>query len=112
MKAIKDCEWEISIRKVEGHVYEWCAISCCWGESGVFRFLGMEEFGDETACRRNWRKFAKLNGIKKWRFEMKWTPSAFESDTIKLNIFDIFKLLVGMKIRDSACEISLWRFPK
>jgi len=39
---------------------------------------------------------------------MIWKPSAFRYDTIKLNFWDIIKLLFGFTIGDGACKIKLW----
>lgn len=42
---------------------------------------------------------------------MKWKPSVFESDKVKLNLWDVFKLLLGLVVQDSACKVGLWRWP-
>lgn len=43
---------------------------------------------------------------------MKWISFAFYPDIVKLNIVDIFKLLLGKRLKDSGCEVVLWKIPK
>ena len=42
---------------------------------------------------------------------MKWRPSAFQSDRVKLSLWDIFKLILGFEVKDEACKVGLWRWP-
>lgn len=38
---------------------------------------------------------------------MEWKSNAFTSDIVELTFIDILKLLIGYKLRDSACEVVL-----
>ena len=43
---------------------------------------------------------------------MKWKPSAHKSDRVRLNLWDILRLLFGLVVQDSACKVGLWRWPR
>ena len=68
MKAIKDCEWEVSLNISIG----------CWfwsakvndSKTGVFciDFESRKGYSRKEQVKRNWEKFAKLNKIKRWRY--------------------------------------------
>jgi len=42
---------------------------------------------------------------------MKWKPSAFCEDTVKLTFKDILSLLLGKQVKDGPCVISLYKMP-
>ena len=43
---------------------------------------------------------------------MKWIPSAFSSDRIRVTALDLLKLIIGLPIRDSSVIIQAYRMPK
>ncbi len=61
MKPIKDCEWRVQI-----YGFSWDAYS--FNKSGVDELASKDNFASEGFVKRNWECFAKLNGIKKWRY--------------------------------------------
>ena len=68
MKTIKDCKW--TVRIVEG-------MNCYWWEAATNSLLSDDFSGVIRGCAyqyekvvlRSWEKFAKLNDIKKWKYE-------------------------------------------
>jgi len=64
MKAIKDCEWVVSIYSNHPAKFKW--IATCFDYCGIFN-LEETDF-DKTNLRSisDWRRFAKLNKIKHW----------------------------------------------
>ena len=43
---------------------------------------------------------------------MKWIPSAFHHDTVKLTWKDLFLLALGKSVEDSACIVSRHQLDK
>ena len=67
MKAIKDCEWEVKI--YEGRYFKWGATSKKNNFGLLWQFhCGTEYLTSEQSAKHNWERFAKLNGIKKWKY--------------------------------------------
>ena len=70
MKAIKDCEWGIWIQEdstPEKKGFWWVAEAI--EDTGLYTHLVMENyFKLKSSVKRNWGRFAKINGIKKWRY--------------------------------------------
>ena len=66
MKAIKDCEWEVSIIPLDLN-YRWqaCTHDTVGFLSSTFDYRWLSS---KQSAKRNWEKFAKLNGIKKWKY--------------------------------------------
>jgi hypothetical protein len=69
MKAIKDCKWYIEIADFldgSGHCY-WVAGTDDNTSSDLDTLTGYD-FKTLQGCKRNWERFAKINGIKKWKY--------------------------------------------
>ncbi len=68
MKAIKDCEWRVGIKgdKIVG--IDWRADTNDF--TGIINFFQSRQYHykSKKSTKRNWEKFAKLNGIKKWQY--------------------------------------------
>jgi hypothetical protein len=69
MKAIKDCEWKVSICNsnylgIKG--YFW------WANSkeitGIYGHQESIIVKSKKEAKHNWEKFAKINKIKKWKY--------------------------------------------
>ncbi len=72
MKAIKDYKWEIHIHLCEMRTEP--TLREFWEWTTMFNLCGLKDvsskkyFSSEKVAEENWEKFAKLNGIKKWRY--------------------------------------------
>ena len=65
MKAIKDYKWKVEIIKSISFIpkeYYWKALNY------HHSFIGGRYYKSEKSAKRNWEKFAKINGIKHWRY--------------------------------------------
>jgi hypothetical protein len=40
---------------------------------------------------------------------MKWTPSLFGLDEVRLSLWDVAKLLIGRRVSDGGCVVSIGR---
>lgn len=75
MKAIKDLDWLVEVRKGRDFTrddliyvsYDWCANNPS-KEVGCFCFKSKEEFYTAEEARTSWIMFASLNEIKDWRY--------------------------------------------
>ena len=70
MKAIKDCEWKVRIIDSSGYSknngYFWEADS---KTNPLLYDLVMPGYAaSDRSARRNWLRFAKVNGIKRFKF--------------------------------------------
>lgn len=66
MKALKDLEWKVHIIGVAQH---WWVAESTKQAGLVSDSLVMDNFMYTiSGVKRNWQRFAKLNGIKKWKF--------------------------------------------
>lgn len=63
MKAIKDYKWVVYFRLKIGGCYGWEAYT----KNAYQPNISSQPFGTLAGCERNWKRFAKLNGIKKWK---------------------------------------------
>jgi len=63
MKAIKDCECKVRIfHHPHFDDYTWAF------EGNGISVWATNSFRTESGCKRNWERFAKINGIKKWKY--------------------------------------------
>jgi hypothetical protein len=69
MKALKDCEWNVTIEKFFNSKYYWSA-ETSEKDSGIDcgSFPSMD-YKSKTAAKKAWEKFAKLNGITNYKIE-------------------------------------------
>ncbi len=77
MKAIKDCEWEVKLEKTislgtkHKFIYLWKA-EVAWdglssSPTGILD-ISSEGWMPLRESKKEWECFAKLNGIKKWKY--------------------------------------------
>lgn len=69
MKAIKDARWFVIICKSTLDSYWWVARTSDNIYDGKTETFGPHKtWKIKYSAQRNWKKFAKLNGIKKWEY--------------------------------------------
>jgi len=64
MKALKDCNWNVEIMGANRMCW-FCAETT--GEVGIDNLFVGRNSKSRSSAIRQWRKFAKLNGIKKYK---------------------------------------------
>jgi hypothetical protein len=40
---------------------------------------------------------------------MKYKTSAFDNDRLNLNLWDVFRILLGFKLKHGALVVTMWR---
>jgi len=67
MKKLTDCEWRVRLDGEEAESqYWWYAYT---DNNSDVEFLMMESWTKtKSGAKRNWQRFAKLNGIKHWKW--------------------------------------------
>ncbi len=72
MKAIKDCEWEVELCNaiLDNKNKHWWSISISVGKETA-EITSNGSWISKYLAKRNWERFAKVNKIKKWKYEQK-----------------------------------------
>jgi len=71
MKALKDCEWRIKIiyrSDFQTWKYYWMVGLDVAQLAGIDTSFYGKMFKKRQGAKLNWERFAKLNGIKNWKF--------------------------------------------
>ena len=73
MKAIKDCEWEVKIETTANPVFykrrrgmrlDWLFY---WEAKAGWIIITGRSFKEKQPVKRDWKRFAEINGLKKWK---------------------------------------------
>jgi hypothetical protein len=70
MKSISNAKWEVRIQEIDIYGFFWVANNIS-KESGIWDLTMVDYCGSERKGKNNWLKFAKVNGIKNWKFAPK-----------------------------------------